>query len=862
MDSTPIRLSSDVQSFIQNICKCQKTASGHVSDSFYASATGRHDQENKDADENSHGDHEVHLDMEKIDELLETSIDQLSETSTLRKEILQDGRIVEACREMMIQEMQNVRSHYSNPAQKQGHLVEYSPDQDITEAHQDPTQDVIELEDEDEGDEAPQDTPIFSRDMNKYTSMDETATCYPHDSVHNDKMIGLTEAAIAAQYADVKPSAETSSLPTPAPNEWEARFRELLQYQRVHGDKMYPLASTPLGQWVTEQERLFEGTKGGNIKSSSLSVHQVAKLKSIDFPEKQDIKENDYALNRKGKKRFTRYTWNERFQQLVDYHKKWGEKVYPTQSSSSLGNWVGSQRHAYRNTLRGETEKILTPYQIEKLNSIHFAWTGNCKSATTVDPNQHGGRRSWDERYQELVDYQKVHGIGSIPSQTPTPLGGWIRRQRFYYKKLLNGKGGTHLTDDHVQKLKKLNVFDDLEDTPDASKPGHVSMTSSTEGLMYKSPATVARLEEVDDGYLENKRSFLSYANKAACEDDEELVVLDESDGALEPDIQERQEEEQRQLQAQYPATHARQYQLDAPRPYPSHVSSYHNMPQGPPQQQYPNNLETFLPSRSADMEYLRNNYEAAVAANPTPAPQPRPILPLAPTEPEQKNNSIIDRDTDMIFVSNPKQSAKRAHENYGRWSAEEHNLFLKGMQMYGRKWKKISYLVKTRTDVQIRTHAQKYFQKINKSKERGYIPPAKRRRPQQAKPQESPPDNIYHRQPNPNEGIRYNPSPPNYQHNNTNFNNDGGMIHQEMRYPYPSNMGPSGMSYLTQNAGYNIDRFAPPSSSSRGNMFSDRSRGPMPYHRDRSNGSTLVNLSKDEEHDDNASFSSRESNS
>ena len=39
-----------------------------------------------------------------------------------------------------------------------------------------------------------------------------------------------------------------------------------------------------------------------------------------------------------------------------------------------------------------------------------------------------------------------------------------------------------------------------------------------------------------------------------------------------------------------------------------------------------------------------------------------------------------------------------------GRWTREEHHLFVKGLEMYGKGWKKIASLIKTRTVVQIRT--------------------------------------------------------------------------------------------------------------------------------------------------------------
>lgn len=54
-------------------------------------------------------------------------------------------------------------------------------------------------------------------------------------------------------------------------------------------------------------------------------------------------------------------------------------------------------------------------------------------------------------------------------------------------------------------------------------------------------------------------------------------------------------------------------------------------------------------------------------------------------------------------------------HEHTGRWTKEEHEAFLSALQLYGKEWKKVAARVKTRTVVQTRTHAQKYFQKLQK---------------------------------------------------------------------------------------------------------------------------------------------------
>ena len=71
-----------------------------------------------------------------------------------------------------------------------------------------------------------------------------------------------------------------------------------------------------------------------------------------------------------------------------------------------------------------------------------------------------------------------------------------------------------------------------------------------------------------------------------------------------------------------------------------------------------------------------------------------------------------------LIYTIPPNQTN---NQKTGRWTCEEHVLFLKGLEMHGKGWKKIAKLIKTRTVVQIRTHAQKYFQKLAKAKNGGH---------------------------------------------------------------------------------------------------------------------------------------------
>jgi SHAQKYF class myb-like DNA-binding protein len=73
-----------------------------------------------------------------------------------------------------------------------------------------------------------------------------------------------------------------------------------------------------------------------------------------------------------------------------------------------------------------------------------------------------------------------------------------------------------------------------------------------------------------------------------------------------------------------------------------------------------------------------------------------------------------------MTSSSNSQSGLGAQGENTGRWTAEEHRLFLQGLEQHGKGWKKIASLIKSRTVVQIRTHAQKYFQKLAKARQNG----------------------------------------------------------------------------------------------------------------------------------------------
>eukprot|EP00978_Attheya_sp_CCMP212_P009606 scaffold22774_cov55-Attheya_sp.AAC.7 len=278
----------------------------------------------------------------------------------------------------------------------------------------------------------------------------------------------LKEGKHSRLTSDKRDTLESIGFEFKAPPRWDAQFEELVDFKKINGHTNVPQSSGPLGQWVNTQRRSFCLLKQG--KHSPLTSDRREKLESIGFVSlcspkswtfKGGVETNLYSLSNQdseshplnnacsehqleedfenniqlapsstthvpaaipfvlNKNMNTKFSsWAERFKELVDFKKINGHVNVP-KISGPLGTWVSYQRVQYRLLKEGKDSR-LTSDKRKKLESIGFEFKRH---------------PSWDQRFQELVDFKKVNGYTNVPLPVGSgllsgSLGIWVKNQQ------------------------------------------------------------------------------------------------------------------------------------------------------------------------------------------------------------------------------------------------------------------------------------------------------------------------------------------------------------------------------------------------------------------------------------------------
>ena len=78
-----------------------------------------------------------------------------------------------------------------------------------------------------------------------------------------------------------------------------------------------------------------------------------------------------------------------------------------------------------------------------------------------------------------------------------------------------------------------------------------------------------------------------------------------------------------------------------------------------------------------------------------------------------------VEKESEELEEDQKKKPIKFVVSSFelGRWSIEEHKRFIRGIVKYGKNWERVKNEVQTRSDIQIRSHAQKFYKKLKKCK-------------------------------------------------------------------------------------------------------------------------------------------------
>ena len=213
---------------------------------------------------------------------------------------------------------------------------------------------------------------------------------------------------------------------------WDEMFQELLEFHKNHGHVRVPKSS--LFHWIQTQRANYERLKEGK-QNSCLNPERMAKLQSIDFSFESE----------------KRLPFSERALQWLEYKNK--HRRDPSDNLLGVGSWTRKMRIYYRAHKEGKKVPI-TQEQFDQLDEWGFTWeTGMAKPETVAK------RKTWEERYQELLAYKAEHGHVNVPKKYPI-LGSWVHRQRKEYAKMKDGVDSTRrksiMKPEQIEKLKEI----------------------------------------------------------------------------------------------------------------------------------------------------------------------------------------------------------------------------------------------------------------------------------------------------------------------------------------------------------------------------------------------------------------------
>lgn len=140
--------------------------------------------------------------------------------------------------------------------------------------------------------------------------------------------------------------------------------------------------------------------------------------------------------------------WDAMYRKLIEYRNKHNNCLVPNRYKElpQLGSWVSTQRRHYKLRQEGK-ESLLSHDRHALLERIGFVWA-------TKDPRH----VPWDQRYNELAEFKRVHGHCLVPVgyEHNPQLANWVSTQRQEWKQFTTMKQ-SRLTTERIAKLNNIH---------------------------------------------------------------------------------------------------------------------------------------------------------------------------------------------------------------------------------------------------------------------------------------------------------------------------------------------------------------------------------------------------------------------
>ena len=228
---------------------------------------------------------------------------------------------------------------------------------------------------------------------------------------------------------------------------WITRYEELCDFRREHGHCVVP-RSCRLGAWVEKMRQIHTNPQNPKLKTI-LTPDRVQMLNDIDFV--WNVREKQFEQNLGELRIF----------------KEMNGHIDPRFMNGKLALWVRRMEREYRlylqATSKEEEDAVMSTERRLALESVGFCehMFDEPRPRSTVKHQ----RATWEERFEELKEYNKVNGDCLVPKNYG-PLGSWVRSQRHLRKEQgtvgVSFEGGGQLSQDRVDRLNDLGFIWDV----------------------------------------------------------------------------------------------------------------------------------------------------------------------------------------------------------------------------------------------------------------------------------------------------------------------------------------------------------------------------------------------------------------